>query len=138
MHKLLIDINVILDTALSRDPHDVSATKLLSYIEDKKAEGYLSAISHSIIFYLIQKDCDAKIARSYIKDLLRLLKVVEVNYDILDLSVDMLSTDFEDNIQIASAEFCKANYIITRNKSDFKKSIVLPLSPAEYIATFNI
>ena len=39
MHRLLIDINVVLDVVLVRVPHSKSSEKILSYIEKGKAEG---------------------------------------------------------------------------------------------------
>lgn len=137
MHKLLIDINVILDVALAREPHLVSSQNILSYIERKKTLGYISAISCSTIYYLIQKEDNRKKALSYIQDLLKLLSVVEVNKKTLERGLELEAEDFEDNIQIACAETCQANYIITRNPDDYKNSPVPTISPAEYLATFT-
>ena len=137
MHKLLIDINVILDVALGRQPHVNSSQKILSYIETKKATGYISAISCPTIYYLIQKETNSKKALSYIQDLLKLVSVVEVNKKILERGFELETKDFEDNIQLACAEICRANYIITRNSTDYKNSSIPPISPAEYLATFT-
>jgi len=137
MHKLFIDINVILDVALAREPHLKSSQKILSHIERKKAIGYISAISCATIYYLIQKESDPKKALSYTRDLLELLSIVEVNKKTLERGFELEAKDFEDGIQMACAETCQANYIITRNPMDYKNSPIPVLSPAEYLATFT-
>lgn len=137
MHKLFIDINVILDVALTREPHLISSQKILSYIERKEAVGYTSAISFTTIYYLIQKETNPKKALSYTRDLLKLISVVEVNKKTLERGFELEAKDFEDSIQMACAETCQANYIITRNTTDYKNSLIPIISPAEYLATFT-
>lgn len=137
MHKLFIDINVILDVALAREPHFKSSQKILSYIERKKAIGYISAISCATIYYLIQKESNPKKALSYTRDLLGLLSVVEVNKQTLEREFELEAKDLEDGIQMACAEICQAKYIITRDPMDYKDSPIPALSPAEYLATFT-
>lgn len=137
MHKLFIDINVILDVVLARLPHFSASQKVLSYIEKGKASGHISALSCAIVYYLLQKETNHKKAVAYIRDLLKLFIVVEVNKKVLTRAFEIELTDFEDSIQIACAEKCKADYIITRNFGDFKKSGIFFISPAEYLATFG-
>ena len=138
MHKLLIDINVILDVALARAPYWNSSQKILSYIEKGEATGYISAISCTTIYYLIQKESNAKKSANYIRDLLKLLSVVEVNKKTFERALELETKDLEDNVQVACAEACQANYIITRDPVDYKKSPIPTMSPAEYLATFDV
>lgn len=137
MHKLFIDINVILDVALAREPHLISSQKILSHIEKKKAFGYLSAISCTTIYYLIQKEDSRKSALNYTRDLLKLLSVVEVNKKTLERGLELEAKDFEDSVQMACAQSCHANYIITRNSIDYNNSPIPAISPAEYLAAIT-
>ncbi len=136
MHKLFIDINVILDVAAVRHPHHEASQKILTLIENKKAVGYLSAVSCPILYYLIRKEIGTGKAADFIRDILRLFIVVEVNRTILEKSLETTAKDFEDGIQMVCAETCRADYIITRDSSDYKKLAIKALSPAEYLATF--
>ncbi|KIR03978.1 hypothetical protein P261_02793 [Lachnospiraceae bacterium TWA4] len=54
----------------------------------------------------------------------------------LDLSkaATLKWTDFEDAVQSVLAEKIKADFIVTRNIRDFKKSKVMALTPSECIA----
>ena len=51
-------------------------------------------------------------------------------------AAEMAWSDFEDAVQSATAERIQADFIITRNVRDFRKSKVLSFTPAEFIARF--
>src|SRR3990167_6664388 len=138
MDKLFVDINVILDVALAREPHLKSSQRILSLMERKKIGGYISAISCATIYYLIQKGSDRKTAVAYIRNLLELLSVVEVDKKTLERGLELETKDFEDGIQIVCAQACHADYIITRDASHYKNSPIPAVSPAEYLATVII
>ena len=50
----------------------------------------------------------------------------------IDVNV-FIDPDFEDNIQLASAESISANHLITRNKKDFDTSRIAVLTPEEWL-----
>ena len=52
---------------------------------------------------------------------------------ILDHALAAPGPDFEDNIQLASAESISANHLITRNKKDFDTSKITVLTPEEWL-----
>ena len=43
-------------------------------------------------------------------------------------------TDFEDAVQAACAEKAEVDYLVTRDKTGFKKSAVRPVTPSELLA----
>ena len=135
-NKLLLDVNVILDVALARKPHIEASQKILSYIEERKATGYMSAISCGILYYLVGKETNHKRAVAFIRDLMTLLSVVEVNRNVLERALQIELDDFEDSIQVACAEHCKADYFVTRDIAMYKKSTFPTITPAEYLATY--
>ena len=49
--------------------------------------------------------------------------------------VDLPMPDLEDAMQAAAANSFKASWVITRNVSDYKKSPVPAISPAEFLKT---
>ncbi len=136
-HKLLFDINVILDVALKRQSHFRNSQFILSLTEQKKIRGFLSAASCSTIYYFICKETrNAREATNYIQKLMRLLSIVSVDHDILNTALAVQMPDFEDAIQSACAEACGADFIVTRDASGYKGSPVKAITPDEYIATF--
>ena len=56
-----------------------------------------------------------------------------MNQTILDHALISAGPDFEDNIQLASAELISANHLITRNKKDFDTSQIAVLTPEEWL-----
>jgi hypothetical protein len=52
---------------------------------------------------------------------------------ILDHALAAAGPDFEDNIQLSSAESISANHLITRNKKDFDTSNITVLTPEEWL-----
>ena len=138
MHKLFIDVNVILDVATGRSPHHESSCKVLTRLESKKAIGYVSSVSYPILHYLLSKDIGQKKATDYLKDLFRLVSIVEVNKKTLERGMELGLKDFEDGLQMACAEACSADYLVTRNAVDYKNSPIFTVTPAEYLATFPL
>ena len=49
---------------------------------------------------------------------------------------DELSIDFEDGVQMQCAGIAHADYIITRNISDFKFSIIPAMTPDDFCMRF--
>ncbi len=51
-------------------------------------------------------------------------------------AAEMKWDDFEDAVQSVTEERIRADYIITRNIRDFRKSKVPSLTPTEFLARF--
>lgn len=130
-------MNVILDVAGEREPHREASQKVLSAIERKKAHGFTSAVSYPTLYYLLQREIGASDAREFLTILSALLTVVPVDKAILDRAMTMETDDYEDAIQIACAETCKADFILTRDAQGYKKSSIQAITPSEYLATFE-
>jgi hypothetical protein len=64
---------------------------------------------------------------------LRRLRLVALSQTILDQALASAGSDFEDNIQLVSAESISANHLITRNKRDFDTSQIAVLTPEEWL-----
>ena len=62
------------------------------------------------------------------------LQLVPLSQTLLDRALASAGPDFEDNIQIASAESISANYLVTRNKKDFHTSQIPVFTPDEWLA----
>ncbi len=128
---------MILDVAGEREPHRESSQKILSGIESKKAHGFVSAISYPILYYLLQRDIGHGDAREFLIVLSELMSVVPVDKKVLERAMRVETEDYEDAIQIASAEACRADFIVTRDAQGYKRSLVKAIAPAEYLATFG-
>lgn len=132
--RLLIDANILLDVLQKREPHFHDSSLIWKLCETDSAEGYVSSLTFANLIYVMRKELDPE----KIEDVLRQLKLI---FQLTDLSVsditraaEMKWDDFEDAVQSAIAERIHADYIITRNIKDFKKSRIIAFTPAEYLA----
>jgi len=134
MAKLFIDVNVILDIPFQRSPHRIESQTILSLVESGTVKGYTSALACATVYYLVKKAMGGRLALSFVKDLLQVLDIVEVNRSVLDRALELGGADFEDNIQMACAQKVSADYIITRDPKDYRHSTVPVLSPVQYLS----
>ena len=127
--KVLLDINVLLDILLVRDPWVNSAAKLLTEIEEGKAEGFVAGHTLTTVHYVVSRAQDRQTAATAITDLLRLLDVVPIekadNSQALVLPVE----DFEDAVQAAAALKVGVDYIVTRDEKGFRGLSVPSVTP---------
>ena len=141
MHRLFFDINILLDVIQERKPHFQSAQRLLSQVAAGSlagaTPGFCSATTCVTLYYLVAKGTNHKTAIDVIRQILRTLSVVEINRKILERGLELDMKDYEDGVQVACAEFCKADYIITGNIKDFKNSPIRCLSASEYLALMS-
>ena len=126
---------MVLDVAAEREPHREPSQTLLSFIELKKAKGFISAASYPTLYYLLQREIGADDAKEFLRVLTELLSVVSVDKTLLVHALKIGVEDYEDAIQIACAEVCRADFIVTRDVRGYKKSAIKALTPSEYLAT---
>jgi len=131
---LLLDTNVILDVFLERSPFAVPAARLLSLIEAGHFQGYVSASSFPVLFYIMSREASREVARSSLEKLHTLLNIAPVDERVVSRALVSDFSDFEDAIQYYSALGVKAHFIITRNTRDFSASELPVFSPDEMLA----
>jgi predicted nucleic acid-binding protein len=133
--SVLCDINVILDIFLKRDPCYAPSARLFSLIEEKKLQGYLSALSFPTMFYLLSREIKREKAMRVLEKLRIVFRVAAVDDKVIDLSLASTFRDFEDAVQYYSALHVKADCLITRNKSDYRVDRLPVMTPEEFLAT---
>ena len=92
-----------------------------------------SALTFPLIYYFRRRVVDETTARADAQAILKGVQLVALSQRILDLARISVGPDFEDNIQIASAQSISANHLITRNKKDFDTSQITVLSPGKWL-----
>lgn len=128
--KVFFDTNVILDALLKREPFYEHAAILFRAIGDRRIEAFVSATSVKDSYYLIRKETkDKDKAFQDVQQLLKIMKICTVNRGVLERAVELSFKDFEDAIQVASAEIVNLDVIVTRNIKDFKGSSIPALPP---------
>jgi len=134
MHKLFIDSDIILDVFAKREPFYYHSAKLLIRIEKKKALGYTSPLVFANIYYILRKLKSKDYALQSLRKLRIIIAIFPVDEKHIDQALNSEFSDFEDAIQHYAAKSNRINYIITRNKQDYKHSSITVCTPEEYLA----
>ena len=133
--RILVDTNILLDVLDARKDFYEHSAEIWTLIETGSIEGYISAISFNNINYIIARKYSAKKAHQVMVLLRDIFKVVALTPQIINQAIDSSFSDFEDALQYFSAVHAQADWIISRNVKDFRKSDISVLTPTEFIGT---
>lgn len=134
--KLLLDINVLLDVLLQRDPWAEPAASLLSRVERGEATGFVAGHTITAIHYVVSRARDGQAAAEAVADLLRFLEVVPVEKADFNQALVLPTDDFEDAVQAAAAMKVGADYIVTRDEKGFGGLSIPPVNSGEVLSLF--
>jgi predicted nucleic acid-binding protein len=133
VNRLFFDINVILDILTGRKPHYAASSRVYRMVEENRFTGLISILSLSTIHYILQTSCTHSEAVRLIKLLRDILEIVDAPVQTANLAMDSEWCDFEDALQYFAAVHGRADCIITRNPSDFRKSKLPIYTPEEFL-----
>ena len=131
---VLIDTNIILDILIKRMPFYESSNRVLSYCASGKLKGYIALHSISNIFYILRKYFSTDERRRLILGILDFLQITNATHEGVKRALNRNDFfDFEDCLQDECARRIFADYIIIRNISDFSKSHIPAITPADFL-----
>lgn len=131
---ILVDTNVILDLLLKREPYSIAARTIITKCAERDIIGYLAAHSVPNLFYILRKDYSQEERRKFIRNLCDIFRISDLNAEKIISAIDNDGfTDFEDCLQEECAVEAMADYIVTRNPEDYKKSRVKVIEPDEFV-----
>ncbi len=134
--KVLVDVNVFEDVLSGREGLNFSA-EILQLVKKGKIEGWVSANTYGILYYLQRRRNSENVARRNVTKILKNFVVIPIRKNILSQALQSSLPDFEDNIQIESAAQFNMDAIITRNIKDFKNSKIPAYTPEEFLEIFS-
>lgn len=134
MTRVLLDVNVVLDVLANREPFVSGAEVVLRLVESGKIEGFLAAHTVTTLHFLLSRHLGKARAKKVLDDLLQITRIVAVDDGRIRHALAMNWSDFEDAVQAACAEKAEADYLVTRDKKGFRRSVVKVVTPAELIA----
>ena len=112
--KVLFDTNVVLDILLKRQGFAESALALA-----KTRTPWLSALSLANVCHIIGRS-KTHLIGGPLGFMRSKFQLAPLTADTVSRAVTLGFDDFEDALQIASAEAAGATHLVTRNLSDFK------------------
>ncbi len=131
---VLLDTDVLIDVALDRKPHAEAAARLLDRLEQRLGSAYVAWHTVANFYYLVAPVRGGGKARDFLVDLIRFVQVAPTTTDSLRRAAGLDMKDFEDAMQVAAAEACKAEVIATRNLRDYTKAPVRAAMPRSLVA----
>jgi predicted nucleic acid-binding protein len=136
--RLLVDINVALDVILEREPWATEAALLFAAIHGGLAQGYLAGHTIPTIHYIVRENRkDRAVADAAVANLLRIFTVVPAENPEMLQALALGFPDFEDALQASCAARISADWIVTRNLRDFRKSPVVAQPPGAVLAAIR-
>ncbi len=130
--RVLFDTNVLLDALLAREPFVVDAAFLFSAVESGQIEGFMSATTVTDVHYLVGRQTkSAEIAITAVTRLLALMEICAVDRKVLEQSLLLGLSDFEDAVQVSCAIQAGLDAIVTRDVVGFTGAPISVLSPGE-------
>ena len=134
MTRVLFDVDVVLDVLANRLPFAEHSSKALALAEAGVITGLIAAHTVTTLHYLLRRDLGSSRTKTILGDLLRVVDVAPVDDERIRLALAMGWRDFEDAVQAACAEKAECDFLVTRNKNDFKKATTPVVEPAELLA----
>ena len=135
--KALLDTNIIIDVLERREPFFKDSYKLIQLNLQEKLETVISAGTITDVYYIINRSIhDANKAKEKIIALATLINICDTTTADINAALAIEIPDFEDAVIVAIAKRIKADYIITRNETNFSNSIVPVLAPKQFLQKF--
>jgi predicted nucleic acid-binding protein len=133
-HRVLLDVNVVLDVLQRRQPFYDDSAAVLAAAETGRLTGLVAAHSVTTLSYLLAKYGSPDAARVHTLDLLSVLAVAPVDGHVLEQALALPYRDLEDAVQMAAARQAGADYLVTRDRAGFAAGPHPAVSPAELLA----
>jgi predicted nucleic acid-binding protein len=127
---LLLDLNVMLDVILERQPGADAASALWAAIEGGQGRGLIPAHGVTTIFYLLEKARGARFAREGVERLITVFGVAAVNDTVVRRALVLAWPDFEDAVCAAAAEASGCEAIVTRDPGGYPNASLPVIDPA--------
>ena len=134
MKKVYLDTNILINILLDRDLEHISINKIAPFL--KQSQVYMSTLSVHITYYILKIKPNTSMHRRSMA-LINRINLVPLSQEIINQSLNNFSIDFEDTLQYYSALDQNCDYILTRDKKNFKKIKELIPSKIEIIDTLN-
>lgn len=134
VNRILVDTNVLLDYLLIREPFYEDAEKIVHACVEGTIKGCIAAHSISDMFFILRKDYNTKERREVLSSLCVIFDVEGIDKaKLLSALQNEDFSDFEDCLQMECAKAYNAEYIVTRNLSDYKTSEIQAILPRDYL-----
>jgi len=135
---ILIDTNIILDHLIPNKSFADTADDLLTLCFQQKCNGFIAAHSITNIFYILRKQFSVYERKKMLIELCDFIEVVGIQKSqIINALINEDFNDLEDRLQVECAIMINADYIVTRNISDYSSSPIPVILPENFLKLIN-
>lgn len=135
MKNVFIDTNILMDIFSNREPFVKMSLKIYILGNQKQIQLYTSSNTITTLHYLLKKYIDEDKIKMALQQVLENIEIIPVDANIIRKSLKSNHKDFEDAIQIISAQSIHSmDCIITRDLKDFKNSEIKVFTPDEFLS----
>jgi predicted nucleic acid-binding protein len=131
--KVLLDLNIVLDVLLNRAPWVSDSAAVWDAHRAGQVVAHLAAFAVPTVFYVLRRQSDLQRAHNGVRICLESLEIAPVSRSTLELARRQAGSDYEDNLQIASAVEAGLEAIVTRDPAGFAHSPISVLTPAQLL-----
>lgn len=136
--KVLIDTNILLDVLLDREEFADESQVILDWCEAHPDSGWIAWHTLANLYYIGVRIAGKENAERFVDEVLEVFEICAADTLAAKSARSMPIGDFEDALQVAAAQKAQLDAIITRNKKDFRGSVVPALLPKEFLESQNL
>lgn len=138
MKNVYIDINILVDVFANRIPFLDNSLKIYNLGVKRTIRLHTSSNTITTLHYILKKTTSEEKTRIAIEHLIEHLVIIPVDLNIIKKSLKSKHKDFEDAIQIVSAQSLhNMDCIVTRGLKDYKFAEIKVLTPDDFLNTLN-
>ena len=138
MKNVFLDTNILMDILANRQPFYKSSSEVYKIGLSNKIIFYTSSNTLSTLHYLLKKFVSEDKIRDALDEITDIVKIIPVDLNIIKKSLKSNHKDFEDAIQIISAQSINdMDCIVTRDLKDYKYAEINVFTPDEFLNTLN-
>jgi predicted nucleic acid-binding protein len=127
--RVLLDLNILLDVLLDRQPHSEASLALWAAALRAEIQVLFPAHGVTTVFYVTSRERGAAFARAAVTELLTVAGIAPVDEGTLRRALTLGWRNFEDAVCAAAAEAAACDLLVTRDSAGFKDSPVLVVDP---------
>lgn len=132
--KVLLDMNVVLDVLLVRQPWFAETSQVWDAHRKGELTAGIAAVTVPTVFYVVHRQTDLHHANDAVRVCLTTLEIVPVLRTTLEKARTLAGSDYEDNLQLACALEAQMDCLVTRDPSGFPGAAIPVLTPAQLLA----
>lgn len=138
MKNIFLDTNVLMDILANRQPFYKSSSEIYKLGLGEKVNFFTSSNTISTLHYLLKKFTSEENIRQSLEEIINVVSIISIDINIIKKSLKSNHKDFEDAIQIVSAQSIKDMYcIVTRDLKHYKHAEINVMTPDDFLNTLN-